>query len=128
MIGSLKDVTVINGKKVMTNEERPLLAGGSVDWDKFDQMREEFPICIDHEKDMISFKMMTQPRSKGGNPSNAQLTELIATAKVMLEYLDKKFPCDENYHTLFHLEQALERQKERTENRIARGVEGKNEK
>ena len=127
MINSLKGVTEINGKRVMTNEERPLLPGGSVDWEKFDRMREEFPICIDHEKDMISFKMLTKAASEGGNLANAQLTELIATAKMMLEYLDDKFPCDENYHTIFHLDEALKRQEERTANREARGVEGKNE-
>lgn len=124
---TIKDLKEVNGKKVMTNDERPKDHQGNVDWDAFDEMRNEYPICIDHESDMISCKMLTKPASEGGNLNLCQLTELISIAKHMLEYLNDKFPCEENTHTLFHLKEALMRQEERTKNRIKRNVEGKYE-
>lgn len=124
MINSLKGLTKINGKKIMTNDQRPKKANGHVDWDKFDKMREEFPICIDHEKDMISFKMLTKPASEGGDLRNAQLTELIGAGLEILKYLHNKFPCKENENSIHHLNYALTWQERRTNNRVARGVEG----
>jgi hypothetical protein len=127
MINSLKGFITIDGKKVMTNDERPINGfTGEIDWDAFNLMREEYPICIDHEKDMISFKMLTKPASEGGDLRNCQLTSLIATGMHILEYLDNKFPCIENSVTLKHLKLALEAQEERTRNRINRNVEGEN--
>ena len=41
-------------------------------------------------------------------------------------YLNEQFPCEENTIALGHLEEALESFNQRTQNRIARGVEGEN--
>jgi len=123
-LGTMKGVKEVDGHKVMTNEDRPLDKDGNVDWEAFDKMREEFPICIDHEKDMISFKMMTSPVSEGG--SGCQLTTLTNTSLIMLSYLNAKFPCRENSISVTKLEEFLMWQKKRTENRKARGVEGFN--
>lgn len=134
MIGSLEGVTHINGKKVMTNADRPRTAPvtmgdmGEVDWEAFDKMREEFPICIDHEKDMISVKMLTKPASEGGNLELCQLTELVGLGREILRYVNAKYPCRENAMSLTKLDEFFMWQEERTKNRTARGVEGKNEK
>jgi hypothetical protein len=85
MMESIKDVKVLNGvTKVMTNDERPKKEDGSVDWEAFDVMREEFPVCVDHEKDMVSFKLMTKPVKEGGK--GCQHTDLVALAKHIVEY------------------------------------------
>lgn len=132
MLNSLKGIKEINGKKVMTNEDRPLTECGSVDWEKFDKMRNEFPICVDHEKDMISFKVMTEPASEGGDLRNAQWYDLVATGLEMLKYFNTKengkYSCRENAITITKIEEALMWQEKRTKDRLARGVEGKNEK
>lgn len=128
MINSLKDFRRTSRSLTMTNDERPKMEDGSVDWDEFDNMRECYPICIDHEKDMISFKMMTKPASEGGDLRNAQWTDLVETGLEMLKYFNSKFPCRENAITITKLEEALMWQKKRTEDRKDRGVEGKNEK
>ncbi len=128
MINSLKGRTEINGKKVMTNDDRPLDIDGNVDWEEFDEMRDEYPICIDHEKDMISFKLLTKPASEGGDLRNAQFTDLIAIGLEILKYLNAKYPCRENSISITKFEEGLMWQKKRTEDREARGVEGKNEK
>jgi hypothetical protein len=129
MINSVKHLTDINGSKIMTNEDRPMCVdkqgNDSVDWDASDVMREEFPICVDHEKDMISFKMLTKPASEGGNLQLCQLTDLVSMAYEMLQYFNQKFPCVHNDKTLVNLQQALHHQEERTIDREERGVEGK---
>ena len=126
MIGSLKNVTEINGKKVLS--ERPVNGTGEVDWELVDKLREVFPIYIDHDVDMISFKMLTKPASEGGNLELCQLTELITAGLMILKYLNEKFPCRENAITITKLEEALMWQQKRTEDRIERNVEGKDER
>lgn len=126
-IATLQGLKEINGKKIMTNDERPLDADGNVDWEAFDKMREEFPICIDHENDMISFKMLTKPESEGGNLKLCQLTEPAAIALEMLQVLNNAYPCRHNFFSILKLEEFLMWQKARTEDRQDRGVEGKNE-
>lgn len=128
MLETVKNLKVVNGKRVMTNDDRPVLENGNTDWDAFDKLRETNPICFDHETDMISFKMLTKPASEGGNLDLCQLTELISVAKHMLEYLNKAYPCRENAMTITKLDEALMWQKQRTANRIERGVEGQNAK
>lgn len=102
MMNSIKD---FKSEKLMTNYDRPLTECGSIDWVAFDSMREDFPICVDHDKEMISFKMMTKPASEGGK--GCQLTDLIEVAKHMIEYLNGKFPCRENAMTITKLDEAL---------------------
>jgi len=126
-MNSVKDLKSVScGGEVMTNEHRPRRANGTVDWEAFDKLREEHPLCIDFKADTISFKMMTKPASEGGK--GCQLTDLIEVALHQIKYLNAKFPCRENTITITKLEEALMWQKARTENRVTRGVEGKDEK
>ena len=126
MIGSLEGVKEINGKKVMTNEQRPKKDSGTVDWALFDEMREQNPICIDHEKEMISFAMLTKPASEGGNLNRCQWADLVGTGLEILKYLNSKFPCRENAIVITKLQEALFWNDQRTLDRENRGVEGKN--
>lgn len=124
MINSLKNFEITNiGTGVMTNEQRPKDLEGNIDWEAFDIMRNKVPICIDHEKDMVSIKMMTDPKSEGGE--GAQFTDFIYMSKLMCEYLHNKFPCKANEETLKCLKDALAHQEQRTSDRRGRGVEGK---
>ena len=118
-INSIKDLGRTSRVKLMSNDERPLKENGEIDWDKFDEVREEYPICVDHEKDMISFKMLTKPASEGGDLRNAQLTDLIEVALHMLKYFNEKFPCRENSLSITKLEEALMWQEMRTKNSIS---------
>jgi len=124
MINTLKGLKEINGKGIL--QERPKNEDGTVDWVKFDEIRKLKPIFIDHDTDMISFKMLTKPASEGGNLNLCQLTDLITAGKLMLEYLHAAYPCKENRETLSHLNKALKCQEKRTEDRKRRGVEGQN--
>jgi hypothetical protein len=91
-------------------------------------IRPNFNIFVRHDVDSISFNMLTKPACEGGDLNRCQLTELISVAKHMLENLNAKFPCRENAMTITKLDEALMWQKKRTDDRIERNVEGKNEK
>lgn len=75
-------------KLIMTNEDRPLLENGEVDWDAFDELRNTKPICIDHNADMVSFKLMTKPAAEGGK--GCQHVDMISVAKEILDYFTRQ--------------------------------------
>lgn len=122
-INSLKDKIEINGKKVL--QERIKNDDGTINWEATDKAREKNPIFIDHNVDMISFKMLTKPASEGGNLNNCQWCDLVATGLEQLKYFNNKFPCRENAITITKLEEALMWNEKRTQDRIKRNVEGK---
>lgn len=96
---------------------------GQMDYKWFESdIRTNFNIYVRHDVDSISFTMMTKPASEGGK--GCQLTDLVEVALHQLKYLNEKFPCVDNLETIKSWEKGLEWQKKRTEDRIARNVEG----
>lgn len=122
---TLKNLKKTNSTFIMTNEERPLNLDGSVNWDSFDEMRKVYGVCIDHEKNMVSFKIQNGPIKEVGL-NGCQLIDMVEVAKIMLEKLNEKFPCRENAITITKLDEALMWQDKRTADREARNVEGLN--
>ena len=99
---------------------------GQMDYEWFEkEIRPNFNIYVRHDVDSISFTMMTKPMAEGGK--GCQFTDLIEVALHQLEYLNGKFPCDQNEETIVALKDALHWQEERTKDRFNRGVEGLNE-
>jgi hypothetical protein len=82
------------------------------------------PIFIHDETNQIAFQLQNQPIDEIGL-NGCQVDELIATAKMILEGLNKKFPCRENSCAITHLDEAMHWLIHRRNNRTARGVEGK---
>lgn len=118
---TMKGVTHINGEKVL--QERVKNQDGSINWEATDEARKDSPIYVDHDVNMISFRIQNGPVKEVGK-NGCQVTDIIATAKHMIEQLNKKFPCRENAMTITHLDEALLWQMKRTMDREARGVEG----
>lgn len=132
MINTLKGLKEINGKPICVMDDlrkqfpEKFNESGAMDYKWFEtEIRPNFNIFLRHDVDSISFNMLTKPASEGGDLSRCQLTELITTAKIMLEYLNAKFPCRENAMTITKLDEALMWQEKRTKDRVKRGVEGK---
>jgi len=130
-IGSLKGVKEIDGNKVVVMDDLRELCpekfneSGQMDYGWFEsEIRPNHDIYIRNDVDSLSFKIMTKPASEGG--SGCQLTALLKTALIMLQYLNEKHRCRENAITITKLEEALMWQKKRTEDRESRGVEGFN--
>jgi arginine/lysine/ornithine decarboxylase len=120
---TLKGVAEIGGFEVLS--ERPKDEKGNVDWDLFDEQRKDKPIYIDHDVNMISFRIQDGPIKENG-VNGCQVDTLIHAAMIMIQKLDKKFPCWENKSAYYALCNALGRLEERKTNRKARGVEGYN--
>lgn len=82
-------------------------------------------IEINDEHNAITFKLQNGPvKEKGVN--GCQVDTVIETAKVILEGLNKQFPCRENSVAITKLDEALMWLEKRKKDREARNVEGTN--
>lgn len=121
---TLKNVKEIGGFKTMTEADRPVNAMNSeIDWKKFDEMRKQIPISIDHSINTISFRIQNGPIKENG-VNGCQVDTIIETAKTIIEGLNKKFPCRENSIVITKLDEALHWLNHRTARRVKANVEG----
>lgn len=118
---TMKGVKQVNGEKIL--QERALNPDGSIDWNKTDELRKECPIFVDHDVNMISFRIQNGPIKEVGK-NGCQVEDVIAVAKKIIEELNGKYPCRENSMMITKLDEALMWSRERTRNREQRGVEG----
>lgn len=127
---TLKDVKEIGGFKVIdmnaikeTNPEmfRP---DGSMIYHLFDEQIRPFNfIYVRHDVNSLSFNLQNGPvKEKGVN--GCQVDTLIEAAKVILEGLNKEFPCRENATAITKLDEALLWLMKRKLDREKRSVEG----
>lgn len=118
---TLRGVEEIGGFRVL--QDRPRKENGEIDWSAFDELRKEQPIYIDHDVNMISFRIQNGPIKEVG-VNGCQVDTLIEAAKIIIEGLNKKFPCRENSLAITKLDEALHWLGARKANREKRGVEG----
>jgi hypothetical protein len=116
-LDTLRDVKVIGGFEVV--REKPF----DMDWNIFDQLRKEKPIFITDSQNMISFRIQDGPIKEVG-VNGCQVDTMIEVAKLIIEGLNKKFPCIENAMMIHRLGEALDWSEERKRNREKRQVEG----
>lgn len=74
---------------------------------------------------VVKFTIQSDPVSEVG-VNGCQAVDMLEYVKCLFESLNEAFPCTENDHTINHIWEALVWQKARTNDRIKRGVEGKN--
>lgn len=127
---TLKDVKEIGGFKVVDmvaiKEKHPEMfrPDGSMIYHLFDQQIRPFNfIYVRHDVNSLSFNIQTGPIKEVG-VNGCQVDTLIEASKIMLEGLNKKFPCRENSLAITKLEEALMWLEQRKKNREKRGVEG----
>lgn len=118
---TMKGITEINGEKIL--QERVLFSDGTINWPATDEARKECPIFVDHEVNMISFRIQNGPIKEVGK-NGCQVEDVVAVAKHIVEQLNAKFPCRENSMMITKLDEAVMWSKQRTINRQARQVEG----
>lgn len=85
--------------------------------------QDDKPIVIHEGGNRICFKIQNGAVKENG-VNGCQVDTMIETAKIIIENLNKAFPCRENSLAITKLEEALMWLRERTRNRIERGVEG----
>lgn len=123
---TMKGVTEINGEKIL--QERiyfPSEEGKQpeINWPATDEARKSCPIFVDHDVNMISFRIQNGPIKEVGK-NGCQVEDIIAVSKHIIEQLNAKFPCRENSMIITKLDEAIMWSKKRTADRQARQVEG----
>lgn len=118
---TLKGVEQINGEKIL--QERIIGRDGNIDWAMTDEARKHSPIFVDHDVNMISFRIQNGPIKEVGK-NGCQVEDIVAVAKHIVEQLNAKYPCRENAMMITKLDEAIMWSKQRTRNRELRAVEG----
>jgi hypothetical protein len=83
-------------------------------------------ICISDQTNEISFHLQSGPIKEVGL-DGCQVDTMIETSKIILEALNKEFPCRETSMAITKLDETLMWLEKRKKDRIKRGVEGKSE-
>ena len=97
---------------------------GAMDWKYFEEnIRPKNFIYIRNDKNSISFTIQNGPIKEVG-ANGCQVDTLVAAAQLILEGLNKNFPCRENSIAITKLQEAYFWLKQRQKNRTQRGVEG----
>jgi hypothetical protein len=99
---------------------------GAMDWQWFEKdIRPVNFVYIRHDKNSLSFTLQNGPVKEFG-VNGCQVDTVIEAAKLILEGLNKNFPCRENACAITKLDEALMWLFKRKTDRIERGVEGEN--
>lgn len=96
-------------------------------WDEYFErvIRPTSFVYVRHDVNSLSFTIQNGPVKEVG-VNGCQVDTVIAAAKVILEGLNKNFPCRENSMAITKLDEALMWLEKRKADRIAREVEGFN--
>lgn len=116
---TLKGLKHVNEYEVIEVEEKLDI----VSMCKF--VRENRRICVNHDENSIAFKIQDGPIKEFGH-NGCQVDTMIEVSKIIIEGLNKKFPCRENALAITKLDEALMWLDKRRKDRIFRGVEGEN--
>ncbi len=129
---TLKDVTEIGGFDVVVmdnlREKYPekFNESGGMDYVWFEnEIRPKNFIYLRHDKNSLSFTIQNGPIKENGI-NGCQVDTLIEAAKLIIEGLNKQFPCRENSLAITKLDEALLWSMKRKLDREKRGVEGFN--
>jgi len=97
---------------------------GAMDYKWFEKdIRPNNFIYVRHDVNSLSFTIQNGPIKEAG-VNGCQVNEIIEAAKIIIEGLNQKFPCRENYMAITKLDECLMWLDKRTKDREARGVEG----
>lgn len=97
---------------------------GGMDYKWFEaEIRPKNFIYVRHDVNSIAFTIQRGPIKENG-VNGCQVDTVIEAAKLIIEKLNEKFPCDENARAIRALGEALTALEDRRLAREARGVEG----
>lgn len=100
---------------------------GAMDYKWFEKdVRPHNFIYVRNDVNSLAFTLQNGPIGEVG-VNGCQVDTIVEAAKVILEGLNKEFPCRENACAITKLDEALHWLEARKRNRVARGVEGKSE-
>ena len=127
---TLKGIKEIGGFKVIVMDElrekypERFTPTGAMDHVWFENtIRPVNFIYVRHDKNSLAFTLQNGPIKELGI-TGCQVETVIEAAKVMLEGLNKQFPCRENSIAITKLDEALHWLEHRKKDREHRNVEG----
>lgn len=133
-ISKLKNIKKIDGFEVLVMDQlrqkypEKFNESGSMDYEWFEkQIRPNKFIYVRNDVNSISFTIQNGPVKQNG-VNGCQVDTLISTAQIMIEQLNKDYPCQENEQAIDGLETALIALRNRKHNREIREVQGYDEK
>ena len=131
---TLKGIEEIGGFKVIImdqlreNYPEKFEESGQMNWKWFENdIRPHNFIYVRQDKNSLSFTIQDGTIKENG-VTGCQVDTVIETAKLIIEGLNKKFPCRENAVAITKLDEALMWLERRKKDREKRGVEGSNKK
>ena len=131
---TLKGITEIGGYNVVVMDDlrdkypEKFNESGAMDWEWFEkEIRPNHFIYVRNDKNSISCTIQNGPVKDNG-VTGCQVDTLIEAAKLIIEGLNKQFPCRENSIVATKLDEALLWLGKRKADREKRGVEGTNVK
>ncbi len=129
---TLKGVQEIGGFKVVVMDDlrkqfpEKFNESGSMDYKWFEsEIRPNSFVYVRHDVNSISFTIQNGPVKEQG-VNGCQVDTLIEAAKLIVEGLNKNFPCRENAMVITKLDEALMWSEKRKSDRVKRNVEGFN--
>jgi len=115
-------VVVMDELKVMYPDK--FNESGAMDYKWFEKdIRPHNFIYVRHDVNSLAFTIQNGPIKEVGI-NGCQVNEIIAAAKIIIEGLNKNFPCRENSMAITKLDECLMWLEKRTKDREDRGVEG----
>lgn len=127
---TLKGVDKIDGFDVVVMDElrekypEKFNPDGSMQWEWFEKdIRPNNFIYVRNDKNSLAFTIQNGPVKENG-VNGCQVDTLITAAKLIIEGLNKKFPCRENSIAITKLDESILWLKKRKLDRESRGVEG----
>jgi hypothetical protein len=127
---TLKGIEEVDGFKVVVMDElrekfpERFTETGAMDHKWFEEtIRPNSFIYIRNDKNSISFTIQNGPVKEVG-VNGCQVDQIVHVAKLIIEGLNKQFPCRENACAIAKLDEALHWLAARKADRVRRGVEG----
>ena len=128
---TLKGVEKIDGFDVVVMDDlrekfpEKFNESGAMDWQWFEKdIRPNHFIYVRQDKNSLSFTLQDGPVKENGI-NGCQVDTVIEAAKIIIEGLNKQFPCRENAIALTKLDETLMWLAKRKADREIRGVEGR---
>lgn len=113
---TINDLKIAGGNKVAHLEK-------AIPMEDYLELIKDHFIIHGKENNTLTFKIQDGPIKEVG-VNGCQVTDMISIAQYIIKKLNDKFPCEENLMTISSLNQALAWQRQRTNNRVQRNVEG----
>lgn len=127
---TLKGLKAVGGFDVVVMDElrekypEKFNATGAMDYQWFEsEIRPTNHVYIRHDKNSLSFTLQNGPIQEAG-VNGCQVDTLIHAARVIIDGLNKKYPCRENSLAVTKLDEALHWLEARKRDRENRAVEG----